>query len=247
MEKNRFEQLIKDYDVALEWAALCFIALEVIGMFYTPTVGAIGILLGAVFVPALFIGILKHILIQSNIAFWKVFVLKYVIGVSCALVVWWLWWDKLVAIFPSNSQENVFVSQTETDNTSFPSWLDKPKYELLVEFGARYHDEATIDLEINVGNVWTKQMEGWWDKPHLTEKSSSSISFDKPVTLNALANSINTQAYPQNIVQDFNNMPVYKLKFDAIPIVPGERSLYLRFQSDKPLSLKSSKFKGKSL
>jgi hypothetical protein len=59
---------------------------------------------------------------------------------------------------PSNPTENVFAKQTPRKNAVS---TDPNKYELLIEFGARYH-ESNVDLEINVENLWIGNIDGWW-------------------------------------------------------------------------------------
>jgi hypothetical protein len=81
----------------------------------------------------------------------------------------------------------------------------------------------------------------------LTEKLPSHTPFNGLVVIKYPGNSGTVTTGPQNIVLDINNPPICKLKFDAVPIVPEERSLYLLFHSDKPLKLKSAKFNGKNL
>lgn len=172
------------------------------------------------------------------------FCLTYiVIPLLVSFSIVWPCRNKLVVMFTTTPTENVFVTQTSTKNP-----IGTPQYELLIEFGTRYHDESVVNLEVDVGNAWLKEcIQGWWDKSHLTQSTSCSIPFDKPVTLYFLGNTSNVVTGPQHLIVDMNNPPIFKLKFDAIPITPEERSLYLYFGSNKPLKLKSAKFNGKTV
>jgi len=166
----------------------------------------------------------------------------FIPAIICIAVVW-PFWDKLIAIFPSNSNENIFINHTIRKN--IVSSTHPYKYELLVEFGARYYESNGVDLEINTGNAH-ENIEVWWDKPHLKQKSPSFVDINQPVITDYGGGTSQAVVYTHIISQDITKPPIYKLKLGRSYIVPEKRSFYLLFQGNKPLKLKSAKFEGKN-
>jgi len=238
MSKNKIIQYIKQKNAHRLFFLLSSAFTGVLGVLLcSPTIGAMGVLITIYLFLVIYVP-------WEQIACKKIFLssLTYVTPAIFCILSAWFGWDKLIAIFPSNSTENIFINHIIRKNVV--SSTNPYKYELLVEFGARY-SESNVDLEINTKNAH-ENIEAWWDKPNLTQKSSSFIDINQPVTNDYAGGTAQAVLHTHIILQDITKSPIYKLKFEGSNIIPEKRSFYLLFQGNKPLDLKSVKFMGKT-
>jgi len=135
---------------------------------------------------------------------------------------------------PEVSTENAFINQTNEPDISY---IVPNSHRLLVEFGARRYDipfDASLDIGKPVNII------AWWDRPELTYMSADAIfPFNSPFQ-KSIGSGVKVGMTVTNIKEDIIS-PIYQLSFDGVPVSPN-RSLYLYFESNEPLSIKTAKF-----
>jgi hypothetical protein len=139
--------------------------------------------------------------------------------------------NTVVTVIYDLTKENQYVIQTP--DPVYKSGNRIYKYALLVEFGVR-RIESKIDIELNIDNEYQNVPEYYFGMPLMSDGSMTP----------EVASGHYTVGFGGSLMQDASP-PVYKATGQNMLIYPNS-SLYIYFESNKPIEVKIAIFNGKT-